>query len=66
MTTPTEYFRFWIVDERTSKGRMTTYKLTRAEAAVRYVGAQPDLQSREVRHLPAPGEAPANSRPGSQ
>jgi len=27
MPVPTEYFRWWIVDERTGKRRLTTYKL---------------------------------------
>jgi len=63
MTTPTEFFRWWVVDERTGKRRLTTYKMTRAEAADRYPGAEPDQQSREVRHLPQPGEMHGNSRP---
>ena len=33
MTTPTEFFRFWIIDERTGKRRKTTYMLTRADAS---------------------------------
>jgi hypothetical protein len=32
VTTPTEFFRWWIVDERTGKRRLTSYKLTRADA----------------------------------
>jgi len=31
MATPTEFFRWWIVDERTGKRRLTTYKLTLAQ-----------------------------------
>jgi len=62
---PTEFFRWWIVDERTGKRRRTTYKLTRADAERQFSGAEPDLSSREVRVLPAPGESPpANSKPG--
>jgi hypothetical protein len=64
MTTPTEFFKFWIVDERTGKSRLTTYKLTRANAERQFPGAEPDLYSREVRNLPDPGETPANSKPG--
>ena len=30
---PTEFFRWWIVDDRSGKRRLTTYKLTRADAA---------------------------------
>lgn len=64
MTTPTEFFKFWINDERTGKRRLTTYKLTKANAERAFPGAEPDLQTREVRNLPDPGEAPANTRPG--
>jgi len=64
MPTPTEFFRWWITDERTGERRLTTYKLTRADAERAFPGAEPDLQTREVRDLPNPGEAPANSRPG--
>jgi hypothetical protein len=39
MRTPPEFFRFWIVDERTGKRRLTTYKLKLAEAASRFPGA---------------------------
>ena len=64
MSTPTEFFRWWITDERTGKNRLTTYKLTRADAQRAFPGAEPDLQSREVRDLPDPSKGPANSRPG--
>ena len=66
MRTPPEFFRFWIVDERTGKRRLTTYRMTSAEAAVRYPGAEPDLQTREVRHLHGHGEIHANSRPPTE
>ena len=65
MTTPTEFFRWWIVDERTGKRRLTTYKLKRADAERQFPGAEPDLQSREVRDLPAPIDMPANSKPAA-
>jgi hypothetical protein len=65
MTTPTEFFYWWIVDERTGKRRLTAYKMARAQAERAFPGAEPDLHSREVRHLPDPGEAPPNSRPGT-
>ena len=64
MSTPTEFFRWWIIDELTGKHRLTSYRLTRADAQRAFPGAEPDLQSREVRHVPDPSEAPANSRPG--
>jgi hypothetical protein len=31
--TPTEFYRWFIIDERTDKRRLTTYKMTRAQAA---------------------------------
>ena len=64
--TPTEYFNWWIIDERTGKRRLTTYKLKRADAERAFPGAEPDLQSREVRNLPDKGQITANSRPGSE
>ena len=33
MTMPIEFYKFWITDERTCKRRLTTYKLTKDEAA---------------------------------
>jgi hypothetical protein len=63
MSTPTEFFHWWIVDERTGKRHLTTYKLTRADAERAFPGAEPDLQTREVRDLPNPDRLPANSRP---
>ena len=62
MPTPTEYFRWYIVDERTGKRRLTRYAMTRADAAERYPGAEPDLRTREVRDLPEPGELHGNTR----
>ncbi len=63
MKTPTEFFRWWITDERTGKRRRTTYKLTREQAARQWTDAEPDLQSREVRYLPAVGEHGGNAKP---
>ena len=62
MHTPTEFFLWWIVDERTGKRRRTTYKMQRADAEERFPGAEPDLQTREVRNLPEPGELYGNTR----
>jgi len=64
MSTPTEFFRWWIIDERTGTRRLTTYALTRADAERAFPGAEPDLQTREVRDLSNPDRLPANSRPG--
>ena len=66
MPTPTEFFRWYIADERTGKRRLTTYKLTRADALRAFPDSTPELLSREVRNLPAKGEAPADSRPGGK
>jgi len=63
MAVPTEFFRWWIADERTNKRRLTTYKLTKDEAAERYPGAESDLRTREVRNLPEPGEVLGNTKP---
>ena len=63
MSTPTEFFCWWIIDERTGQRRLTTYKLTRADAERAFSGAEPDLQTREVRDLPDPDRVPASSRP---
>ena len=66
MATPTEFFHWYIVDERTGKRERTTYKLTRKDAEQAFPGAEPDPGSRELRHLDDPGEAPPNSRPGDK
>ena len=44
MPTWSEFFRWWIIDERTGERRLTTYALTRADAARAFPGAEPDLQ----------------------
>jgi hypothetical protein len=66
MTTPTEFFRWHFVDERTGKRSLTTYKLTRKDAERAFPGAEPDMQTREIRNLGDPDGAPANSRPGEE
>jgi len=62
----TEFFLWYIPDERTGKLQLTKYKLTRADAERAFPGAVPDLSSREVRDLPAIGRPPANRRPGEK
>lgn len=64
MTKMTEFFQWWIVDEPSGKRRLTSYKLTRADAERAFPHAEPDVQTREVRDVRDPGQAPANSRPG--
>jgi hypothetical protein len=66
MSTVTEFFRWWFTDERTGERRLTTYALTRADAARAFPGAEPDLQTRELRYLHEPNQAPANSRSGDR
>jgi len=63
MAIPTEFFRWWIIDERTGKRRRTTYKLSRENAARQFPGCEPDLSSREIRMLPGPGEWSGNAKP---
>ena len=64
--TSTEFYKWWINDERAGERRLTTYKLTRVDAERACPGAEPDLQTRELRNLPEAGELPSNSRPGAQ
>ena len=63
MSNTTEFFRWWTMDELTGKRRLTTYKLTRADAARAFPGAEPDLETREVRDLLVP-DSRSNTRPG--
>ncbi len=58
----TEYFAWWITDERTGERRLTPYKLSRADAQRAFPGAVPDVDSREVRDVPGPGRAPTDRR----
>ena len=64
MPAATEYFQFGVVEERIGKRALTAYKLSRADAARAFPGAEADLASREVRDVGHPGDTPANSRPG--
>jgi hypothetical protein len=48
----TEFYRWWITNEVTGERVLTPYKLTRAHAALAFPGAEPDVQSREMRALP--------------
>ena len=61
-----EFFRWWVLDERTGERRLTSYKLSRADAQRAFPGAQPDALTREIRNFPDAGEAPASSRPGQK
>ena len=60
----TEYFLWYITDERTGERWLTRYKLTRADAERAFPGAEPDLRTREIRDLPERGEQPVNRRAG--
>ena len=63
MAVPTEFFRWYVTDERTGKRLLTRYAMTRADAAERYPDAEPALDTREVRDLPEPGKVRSNTRP---
>ena len=64
MIVPIEFFNWWIVDERTGERRLTSYKLSRADAQRAFRGAEPEVLTREVRNLRDPIGPPATSRPG--
>src|SRR5204863_4029039 len=56
-----------VVNEAVSRRlRLTTYKLRRADAERQFPGAEPDLQTSEVRMLPEPGELLPNTGRGIQ
>ena len=59
----TEFFQWWVPDERTGKLRKTRHKMTRETAQQRHAGCQPYLPSREVRTVYRSGEAPGNAKP---
>jgi hypothetical protein len=62
----TEFFKFWVPDERRlGKKRLTAYRMTREQAAERFPGAEPDLRTLEVRSLPeTPDEALGSTHTG--
>lgn len=62
----TEYFLWYVPDERTGELRLTKYKLSRADAERAFPGTVPDPSSREVRDVPEIGKPPANRRPGEK
>jgi hypothetical protein len=45
----TEYFRWWVVDQRTEERVRTNDHLSREDARRLYPGAVPDLTSRQFR-----------------
>ena len=56
-----------MVNEAVSRRlRLTTYKLRRADAERQFPGAEPDLQTSEVRMLPEPAELLPNTGRGIQ
>jgi hypothetical protein len=65
MTTATEFYKWWFVDERTGERRLTPYRLTRIDAERAFAGAEPDFATGEVRSLTSAGKAPTDSRPGA-
>jgi hypothetical protein len=44
MSTLTEFFCWWIIDEPTGERRLTRFKLSRAHAQRAFPGAEPDLE----------------------
>ncbi len=60
---PTEYFKWWSVDERTGERRTTTYKLSRADAKRIFPGAKPVLETREIRYLGVLSDPPSVAKP---
>jgi hypothetical protein len=65
MSKVAEFYRWWIVDAVTGERVLTPYKLTSAHAALAFPGAEPDLQTRELRDLPDFSQDPwGNTRPG--
>ena len=58
-------YRWWIADDGRRRARiLTAHKLTCAHAALAFPGAEPDLQTREMRELPELSRDPWNTRPG--
>jgi len=47
--TPPEFYKWWISDAHTGERCLSAYRLTRADAERAFPGAEPDLQTRELR-----------------
>ena len=47
-----EFYRWWITDPETGARRRTSWRMTREDALKRDPGAEPDLDSLEVRSCP--------------
>ena len=52
MEEPLVVWRWWIVDDRTGKRRLTKWHMTEKDALERHPAAERDPSSREVRHNP--------------
>ena len=52
MAAPTEVFRWWIVDQVSGKRVLTSYKLTRAQAALSFARAEPNVDTPSSGTLP--------------
>jgi len=50
-------WRWWIVDERTGKRRLTKWHITEADALGRYSNAEREASAREERHDPGSAAA---------
>jgi len=44
-----EYFRWWVVDQRTGKRLLTDERISREDAQSQFPGAVPEPQTREFR-----------------
>jgi hypothetical protein len=60
---PTEFFRWYITDERTGKRRADALRDDACRCGGTFPGRRADLGTREVRELPEPGEVRSNTRP---
>jgi hypothetical protein len=49
---PTEFYKWFVTAPETGARKRTTYRMTREDAEERFPGAEPDLDTLEVRNLP--------------
>jgi hypothetical protein len=58
MTTATEFFNWWIIDQRTSERRLTTYKLTRIDAERAFRALSQTIQRARSATCPTEARSP--------
>ncbi|HEV7574930.1 MAG TPA: hypothetical protein VGO85_02710 [Caldimonas sp.] len=66
MTRTIEFYKWWILDERSGKRSLTRFRLSPVDAARAFPGAKPARCTLEVRYLPDAADAPASSRPDGE